>query len=811
MALRDLIAKVVFKVDASQLEAFDKRLASAKKSVEQLDNAKTVKLDVDTAALSAAQAKAAQGIKVTADTSPVVELNAALKGAADNLSASAEASGLYAQGVTADLGAAAAAARGLKDANPEGFADALADVERQAQAIQQELIQLAQTDPSNPRVAELQGSLLSLRGAGREAGDQLKKIGNTELDGVSADLSFITRELEGVDGALDPAKVAQYGTAFEAAGAKAQKVKTQIETLKRVDPKNPQLPALEKQLNEVEREAKEAGAALNKLGGSATGASGAAQGFMGKLSGMQTLLGGLGLAFGVSTLVQWTQETLKAADAVGKSAASLGMATDEYQAWSAFASEAGASTEHLAGTVKTLAKNMDTVATTGKGPAADAFRTLGIEVTDSEGKLRNMSDVLLETGGKLGELESDTQRLAIAQVLAGEGALKMLPGFKNGTKAAEEQMATLRELAVVYDDQLIGEIEAANDEMGRMKMQMEGLWAQGVNAVLPMFRGFVRFMTPIGVGMKQLAANTNFFQAALGALGVGGLQMLLTKVGALITRFGGWQRIALALGRVLMRFAVPFLLFEDFITFMQGGDSVIGRFLDKMLGVGTAEAVVKSLHAAWDGLTSALGLAWAAMSGDDDAVEAATTRFLKATEGMEAIADDFALFFRLVWSDISEATSSAVGDMGTAVSDGFTNMLAALFGWGDDVAGWAAGVWQSFLASASSAIDGVLGKLKELVSSLPVIGDDIAAAFPSKVAVDVSAPERVSGSAAPRASQTSSVSTTFTDNSTQTFQLNGVQGGDGVRQALDVGARNLGEQRRRSNRVKLRNVVGATG
>src|SRR6185503_8496876 len=60
---------------------------------------------------------------------------------------------------------------------------------------------------------------------------------------------------------------------------------------------------------------------------------------------------------------------------------------------------------------------------------------------------------------------------------------------------------------------------------------------------------------------------------------------------ALLGRLGLLRAAFITLGRFVMRTVLPFLLLEDALTFLTGGDSVIGRALDKMFGPGTADQV----------------------------------------------------------------------------------------------------------------------------------------------------------------------------------------------------------------------------
>ncbi len=783
MALRDLIARVVFKADTSQLDKTVATTAKAESGFRQLD------------------ALGAKGVRVNTDVAPIERLGKSIRAIGQGLVEFGERTGFIASGVTSDLAAVAQASQALASASgPDQLAQALDRASQEASVIQQELTRLAQVDPSNPRVDQLKASLMALRGAARESGVALTELGNSNFEGISSQLSGLRVELQGVEGALSPDKLQAYERELDDADKEAQRLRQTILQLRSVDPKNPQLPELAQQLDRVEKEALQTRTALQSLGGGAAQGQAAVSGLTGGVTGLTGAVAGLGIAFGATQILGWVQHTLEAADATGKMAAQLNLATDEYQAWSAFAAQAGAQNEDLRGAFKQLGVSIETAITAKKGPAVDAFNALNIAFEDTEGRARPLSDVLLEVGGAIGELDDDSKRLAVTQTLLSETGLKLLPGFKNGTKAAQEQLEMLRDLAVVYDEDFIANVEAANDEMDLFGRQMEGVWALGINAFLPMLRGFVRFMTPVINKFRDLKENTNLFQAALATLGIAGVQKLFGLVGSLITRFGGWQRVLLALMRVLFRFVAPFLIFEDFLVFLEGGESRIGKIIDKLFGAGAAAEVADTLNAAWKGVVATLRLAWAVLSGDEAAVDEATALFLKATEGMEQVGQDFADFFHFLWRDISNAATEAWDGVVSGVSDGLVAMIAALAGWGDEVSARFKAVWDGFVQMARTAVAGALGAVADFAAKIPFIGSELSGALSKAEA-------SVGGKAATVSSNSSSSTVTINDNSQFQASYTGIGDAGAVSRATSDTQRTFNAQRSRSNRTILRHVA----
>lgn len=344
-----------------------------------------------------------------------------------------------------------------------------------------------------------------------------------------------------------------------------------------------------------------------------------AGGLLKALGGLKGALGALGGALAIAKLSAFTSATLAEVDAIGKLAAQVGLATDELQAMALFTSEAGASNEDLRITLKSLSKNAD-LAAGGSKEMAKRFKDLGVEVKGADGQLRPVVDLLFEVGGKLGDLEDPTKRVAKAQGILGEASLKLLPGFKAGSVAAQAQLKTLREIAVVYDKDLIAATEAFNDRLGRSALAFKRVTAVILKFALPIFNAFLDTVDSVsnsvadfasafkGVNFSSIVANFTRMATAAGLVAVKLIpvrriiQFVAKSIAGLIARVGGLAGGVSKLGRLLavgarlvLRFLLPFLILDDIIVFLQGGDSALGRLIDSFAGLGASKEIAQSL------------------------------------------------------------------------------------------------------------------------------------------------------------------------------------------------------------------------
>ena len=96
-------------------------------------------------------------------------------------------------------------------------------------------------------------------------------------------------------------------------------------------------------------------------------------------------------------------------------------------------------------------------------------------------------------------------------------------------------------------------------------------------------------------GFDEWQKGTNLLKAGLIVLGAIGAKVAL---GLLIA----WAPVIIPILKFVAIVTIAAFVLGDFLTFMEGGDSVIGRFIDSLFGPGSATSAVRELNAAWDDL-----------------------------------------------------------------------------------------------------------------------------------------------------------------------------------------------------------------
>lgn len=121
----------------------------------------------------------------------------------------------------------------------------------------------------------------------------------------------------------------------------------------------------------------------------------------------------------------------------------------------------------------------------GGGKMADRLSQLGIKVTDANGNLRSMSDVLMDVADAFKNDIPVTERAAVAKELFGRSGLAMIPTLIQGRAGIEALTQKAREMGVVLgqdDVEAVRKLAVAKADLGQ---RIDGIKTQIGLALIP--------------------------------------------------------------------------------------------------------------------------------------------------------------------------------------------------------------------------------------------------------------------------------------------------------------------------------------
>lgn len=225
-------------------------------------------------------------------------------------------------------------------------------------------------------------------------------------------------------------------------------------------------------------ESEEAATDIKKMDTSLENVSGSADRAKGKLAAIGKTLAksvatgiaavGTAAAAGVASLAKLTSSAGEYADEINTLSKVTGLSTESLQGYKYAAELVDVSMETLTGS---MAKNVKSMSNAANGSAkyTEAYKKLGVAVTDANGELRNSEDVYWETIDALGNIQNETERDAIAMQLFGKSARDLNPLIETGSKGIADLTKEAKEMGAVMSQESLDKLNALDDTMQRLK------------------------------------------------------------------------------------------------------------------------------------------------------------------------------------------------------------------------------------------------------------------------------------------------------------------------------------------------------
>lgn len=171
-----------------------------------------------------------------------------------------------------------------------------------------------------------------------------------------------------------------------------------------------------------------------------------------------------GLAAGMLAL---TKVAANYQDDMIKSARATGTTVEEFSALSHAASLAGASFKALrSATIKLGNPTKDNLKT---------LKAIGVELKDSNGKMKSNTRLLGEIGDAMNKLESPQKKLALATKLFGEQGANMVSMLELGTEGLKEMGIEAEKMGIIVSEKAGLSAEKFNDNIAKIAGSLKGL------------------------------------------------------------------------------------------------------------------------------------------------------------------------------------------------------------------------------------------------------------------------------------------------------------------------------------------------
>lgn len=292
-------------------------------------------------------------------------------------------------------------------------------------------------------------------------------------------------------------------------------------TKQRLDGYETQLEATNSAMDDGQREAKGLGDKIKELASNLTGAGKEATTFGEMLKANLTAdaikdMGKAVVDVG-KKLIDLGKETASYADEIMTMSTQFGLSTDTLQEFQYMAELTDTDLSTITGSLTKLTKNMQT-ASKGTGDTYEAFKALGISVTDSNGELRSSEEVFGEVIDALGQMDNQTQADAYAMQIFGKSAMALNPLIDAGSDAIAQYAQEAHEMGYVLDTETLESLGDLDDAMQRSQNAMDAVKRQIGQALAPVIADITEAFAEwaMGVDWKEVGATIKSVLSGIG-------------------------------------------------------------------------------------------------------------------------------------------------------------------------------------------------------------------------------------------------------------------------------------------------------
>lgn len=358
-------------------------------------------------------------------------------------------------------------------------------------------------------------------------------------------------------------------------------------------------------------------------------------------------------------LLKLGYDAITSADDLNTLSQQTGISTDELQKMQYASDLVDVSIEDITGALRKMKTKMD--------PSNQAFKDLGISVTNADGSLRNATDVFYDSLEALSQIENETERDQAAMSLFGKSADSLAGIIDDGGAALQAYGTEAENLGLILDENTISSLNDTNDAVDKMKatvsatlgqvgadvaevlgpaVEKVGEWISGITEKL---RSLTPEQTETILKIVAVVAAIAPLLMVGGKL-IAGIGSLITVIGTIVGVLGG--PLTLAIGAII---AVGVLLYKNWDKIKE----VAGK---------VKEGVVK----AWNGLKSGVTKAMSTVK------EKVTTAWSNIKEKVSETASNVKETVVTVWNAVNENTAERWNAVKSKISETWSSIKSTV-------------------------------------------------------------------------------------------------------------------------------------
>lgn len=204
------------------------------------------------------------------------------------------------------------------------------------------------------------------------------------------------------------------------------------------------------------------------------------------------------------------------------------------------AEQSGSSFDGMSNGLKFLSKNLETARDGGK-QQSEAFKSLGINVTDASGKLKSTGDVLREVSDRFSNMKDGSAKTAVALQLFGKAGAELIPTLNAGSAGLDAMGDAAQRAGIVISGETAMASDEFNDRLAELQASIKGVTIQVGTVLIPILAEFAQKAINVVQAIQAWAAAHPGLIKAIAALagfitGAGGLLLGLAGILAILPK-----------------------------------------------------------------------------------------------------------------------------------------------------------------------------------------------------------------------------------------------------------------------------------
>ena len=189
-----------------------------------------------------------------------------------------------------------------------------------------------------------------------------------------------------------------------------------------------------------------------------------------------------GASAAVGGMMKMATSSASTADHIDKMSQKIGISRKAYQELDFICSQSGTSVDNLGKGMKSLRSAMS------NDKNAEVFKSLGVAITDANGKMRDSESVMWDAMSALQGVANADEKAALAQKLFGKSGQELMPLLNGQAGSIDEMKKKAHEMGLVMSDELVDSGVGLTDSLDKLKRGFSAIITKIGGAFMPIFQ-----------------------------------------------------------------------------------------------------------------------------------------------------------------------------------------------------------------------------------------------------------------------------------------------------------------------------------